>query len=48
MIFNESRQGMADSVASSAKKKQENNKILVNAIHTSTVTDKKRVVMEEK
>jgi hypothetical protein len=48
MIFNESSQGMADSVTSSAKKKWKNNKILVNAFHTSAVTDKKRVVMEEK
>jgi hypothetical protein len=48
MIFNESSQSMADSAASSAKKKRKNNEILVNAFHTSAVTDKKTVVMEEK
>jgi hypothetical protein len=45
-VFNESGRG-SDSVPSS-KKKRKNNEILVDAFHTSAVTDKKRIVMEEK
>jgi hypothetical protein len=46
-VFNESSHSIADSAASSAKKKRRNNDILLNAFETSTVTDKKRILMEE-